>query len=424
MKRLILVAIASAVAVLVSGCVVTVPKAQEKEAIAVPRGIDAKPIQFRKVVVKLKRGEDIGQSQVGLLCLPSSSIDWRGGRANVTDDEFTDAFREELSKYNYPIVGDPNALFEDPSTWKAELLVAGLINKIQISACFPMAGFGNTRDSKGSAFIRVNWQIYGQLERKVVYETTTEGSFEAREASSYGIERAMTNAFAMATQNLLADQGFHKLVTQRSGTLSQGVLQQHTPLRVTAPDVKVSGVSSARDASLTIYSGLGGHGSGFLISPDGYVLTNEHVVKEAKFVRVRLANGRELLGDVVRSDPPRDVALLKLRESNLPYAKLAINHEPPVGVDVYAIGTPRDKKLDVSVSRGIVSAYRDDRGQKFIQSDVQIHPGNSGGPLALGDGRVVGIAVMGLQVAGASQNLNFFVPISDALKSLNLQIIE
>lgn len=405
-----------------TGCVMTVPKAIEKEALSIPTGIDSKPIQFRKVVVKLRRGQEIGQSQIGLFCMPSSSIEWKGGRVNLTDEEFTDAFREELEKYNYPIVGDPNALFEDPSTWKAELLVAGLVNQMKISACYPMAGFGNFRDSKGSAFIRVNWQIYGQLERKVVYETSTEGSYEAKESSPSGIEKAMTNAFAMATQNLLADPGFHKLVMRQAGSLVDSKSGERRTISIKAKPQKVSSVSTVREATVTIYAGFGGHGSGFLVAPNGYVLTNEHVVREAKFVRVRLANGREVLGDVIRTDSARDVALIKLREGNLPYVDLDLRVMPNVGQDVYAVGTPRDKSLDITLSKGIVSAYRDERGQKFIQSDVQIHPGNSGGPLATPNGKVVGIAVMGLQVGGASQNINFFVPISDAVKALDITV--
>ena len=151
-------------------------------------------------------------------------------------------------------------------------------------------------------------------------------------------------------------------------------------------------------------------------------MTNEHVVRQARFVTVRLANGREVIGDVLRTDGPRDVALVKLRERNLPAAFLASNFQPAVGTDVYAIGTPRRESLDLTVTRGIVSAYRDERGQKYIQSDVQIHPGNSGGPLVAADGRVVGIAVQGMLLGGASQNLNFFVPIDDAVAALNIAV--
>lgn len=422
----------SAALILLTGCATKVQQADVRQAKEIPRGADAKPIQFKKVVVKLRRGEPIGESSVGLACLPTGTVEWKGGRVNITDDEFTEAFREELQKYNYPVVGDPNALFDDPSAWKAELLVAGQISKLQISACYPMAGFGNWRESKGGAYVRVNWQVYGQLERRVVYETSTEGSYESETAASFGIEKSLTNAFSIAVQNLLADPKFHELVMRRApthvaasaATTSQtgaAAVTGMSPIAISPPVGTSSSLTAARSATVTVFAG-GGHGSGFLISPDGYVLTNEHVVREARFVTVRLANGREVLGDVVRTDAARDVALLKLREQNLPAAALASNYQPPIGADVYAIGTPRRENLDVTVTRGIVSAYRDERGRKYIQSDVQIHPGNSGGPLVGADGRVVGIAVQALLLGGASQNLNFFVPIDDAIAALNLTL--
>lgn len=409
---------------LLSGCATPVRQAEVRQAREVPRGADAKPIQFKKVVVKLRRGEEIGNNHVGLACIPQGKVEWKGGRVNITDEEFTDAFREELEKYNYPVVGDPNALFDDPSSWKAELLVAGQVNKLDISVCYPMAGFGNFKDSKGGAFVRVNWQIYGQLERKVVYETSTEGSFQSDSSTSFGIERSLTNAFAAAVQNLLADEKFHQLVTRNSsapGSTATPPVESTTPLELKVSTVGAPSLDAARKATVTVFAG-GGHGSGFIVSPDGYVLTNEHVVREARFVTVRLANGRETVGDVVRVNTPRDVAVIRLREQNLPAARMAVNYQPPIGSDVYAIGTPRRESLDITMTRGIVSAYRDERGQKYLQSDVQIHPGNSGGPLVTADGRVVGIAVQGLMAGNASQNLNFFVPIDEAMAALNLQL--
>lgn len=411
-----------------AGCATNVQQANVLAAKEVPQGVDAKPIQLKKVIVKLRRGEQIGQSSAGLACLPSGNIEWKGGRVNITDEEFTEAFRDELQKYNYPVVGDPNALFDDPSSWKAELLVAGQVSKLQISACYPMAGFGNWKDSKGGAFVRVNWQIFGQLERKVVYETATEGSYQSDSAAAFGIEKGLTNAFAVAVQNLLADPKFHDLVIRRglsaqprpSASANQAS-GETTPVSIKAPTGLGATLSTARNATVTVFAGPG-HGSGFLISPDGYVLTNEHVVREARFVTVRLANGREVVGDVVRTNSARDVALLKLREQNLPALTMVPNFQPPVGTDVYAIGTPRREALDMTMTKGIISAYRDDQGQKFIQSDVQIHPGNSGGPLISSDGRVIGIAVQGLMLGGASQNLNFFVPIDDAIAALKLDV--
>jgi hypothetical protein len=410
----IIICIASLLLIQGCGSAKSVQKAEVKVAREIPQGADVKPIQLRKIVVKMRRGEPIGQASTGTLCVPRETLEWRGGKVNITDDEFTEVFREELLKANYSVVGDPNALFEDPSAWKAELLVAGLINKIEANICFAL------RKSKGGSFIRVNWQIYGQLERKVIYETTTEGSYETDKLDSGGIPKFVTNAFAVAVQNLLADQGFHALVLrskdQQAGALPEPV---YTSVAIDRSPRILRGISDVRAAAVTVFAGRG-HGSGFIISPSGYVLTNEHVVKEARFVKVRLANGREILGDVVRSDSARDVALIKVAETNLPCISLRLATAPNVGDEVYAIGTPLSEKLDVSVTRGIISAYRDEGGLKFIQSDVQVHPGNSGGPLVDKDGEVIGISVAGIMTGGVSQNLNFFVPIADAVSRLRI----
>lgn len=376
------IAIAVGISILLASCASQeVRVAQVRTPRALQLGDASKPIQFRKVVARLRRGEPIGQVQVGIFCIPGETLEWRGGRANISDDEFTEIFKEELEKANYKVVGDPNALFEDPSAWKAELLVAGLINKIEANICFPLAGFQNFRDSKGAVFIRVHWQVYGQLERKVIYEVTTEGSYEAKESRKGGGAKLLMDAFAVAVQNLLADEGFHKLVLRSRGQTT-GTLPapNYETLRIEAPDRPLFGITDARAGAVTIFAGPG-HGSGFIISPSGYVITNEHVVKQAQFVKVRLANGREVLGDVIRADAARDVALIKLREANLPALLVRLSPSPNVGEEVYAIGTPYTDRFDVTVSRGIVSAYRDEDGRKYIQSDVQVHPGNSGGPL-------------------------------------------
>jgi len=93
---------------------------------------------------------------------------------------------------------------------------------------------------------------------------------------------------------------------------------------------------------------------------------------------------------------------------------------PISGTDVYAVGTPLSDDLIGTVSKGIVSGIRHEEGRKLIQSDVNVRPGNSGGPLVTKEGLVVGVTVSGLQVKGASQGINFFIPIADALDALKL----
>lgn len=156
-------------------------------------------------------------------------------------------------------------------------------------------------------------------------------------------------------------------------------------------------------------------GSGFLISKDGYVLTNNHVVEGATSVVVRLIDRREYDAEVIGTDPQSDLALLKIKEKNLPFLKFANSEKAKVGEWVLAIGSPFG--LDYSVSAGIISAIGrsiPSEGNQnyvpFIQTDVAINPGNSGGPLFNLDGDVVGINSQIYTRSGGSIGLSFAIP--------------
>jgi len=178
-------------------------------------------------------------------------------------------------------------------------------------------------------------------------------------------------------------------------------------------------LNAIRDAVITIQLGAG-HGSGFVISRSGYVLTNHHVVGNGDSATVVFRNGLRVKGRVVRRHKARDVALVKLPiqlDTPLPI-KLAV--KPDVSDEVYAVGSPLSPRLKSSLTKGIVSAYRKLEGNfDYIQADVPITGGSSGGPLLDKNGNVIGISVASF-VGGNAQNLNLFIPIESALKSLNI----
>ena len=159
-------------------------------------------------------------------------------------------------------------------------------------------------------------------------------------------------------------------------------------------------------------------GSGFVISPDGYVLTNQHVVKDADEIVVRLQDRRELVAKVVGSDKRSDIALLKIDASNLPVLNIGSSENLKVGSWVLAIGSPFG--FDHSVTAGIVSAkgrsLPSDNYVPFIQTDVAINPGNSGGPLFNMDGQVVGVNSQIYSRTGGSMGISFAIPIEVAMK--------
>ncbi|MBD8542074.1 DegQ family serine endoprotease [Oxalobacteraceae sp. CFBP 8761] len=159
-----------------------------------------------------------------------------------------------------------------------------------------------------------------------------------------------------------------------------------------------------------------GVGSGFIISGDGYVLTNAHVVEGADEVTVTLTDRREFKAKVLGADRRSDVALLKLTATNLPYLRTGDSSKIRVGEWVLAIGSPFG--LENTVTAGIISAKSRDTGEylPLIQSDVAVNPGNSGGPLINMRGEVIGINSQIATLSGAYNGISFAVPIDEVTR--------
>jgi len=165
-----------------------------------------------------------------------------------------------------------------------------------------------------------------------------------------------------------------------------------------------------------------GTGSGFIINQEGYVLTNEHVVRKADNIKVTLSDGREFDGEVIGSDVTSDMAIVKIKADHLPSVTLGNSDELRVGEIVIAIGNPYG--LQQTVTMGVVSAKgrsipAGTEGQvyrNFIQTDTAINPGNSGGPLLNIKGEVVGINTAIIPYA---QGIGFAIPINIAKKNID-----
>ena len=158
-------------------------------------------------------------------------------------------------------------------------------------------------------------------------------------------------------------------------------------------------------------------GSGFIISADGFIISNNHVVRNADEVVVRLSDRREFTATVVGTDEASDVALLKIDAEGLPVVRIGTGYELKVGEWVLAIGSPFG--FDHSVTAGIVSAKGRSLPREnyvpFIQTDVAINPGNSGGPLFNLDGQVVGVNSQIFSRTGGFMGLSFAIPIDVAM---------
>lgn len=172
-----------------------------------------------------------------------------------------------------------------------------------------------------------------------------------------------------------------------------------------------------------------GEGSGVIYREDGYILTNEHVVRDAREITVVLASGEDLKGRVVGSDVETDLAVVKVNKSGLPAASLGSTKNLAVGELAVAIGAPFG--FEFTVTAGVISALHrnvtdTESGRTYtdlIQTDAAINPGNSGGALANSLGQVVGINSLIISTVGGSQGVGFAIPI-DLARSIADQLIE
>ncbi|MBO6946450.1 MAG: serine protease [Rhodospirillales bacterium] len=418
-----------------SSCVpkqVDVPPVTQNTPVAVANARDLASVRFDRVGFKIRRGTVIGSYEPSVLGLTgcvnvSTNIFWNQGRVLSRDVEFSDIFFTTLQDANFNVVGDPNLMFANATDRKpeAEFLVGGQIEDIKLNVCEVMdfwTGFSNgTQRGKGSVSIR--WQVFSNFERKVVYETMTEGLAEITESVAGGEILIIQEAFASATDNLIPKQEFVDLLKDYKPTLADVKSLDKTEIRferMPESDSKISeNIDDTRLAVVSVDSGRGGHGSGFFVT-NSLILTNHHVVGEAEFVRVNLLTGRKIIGNVLRSHPVRDIALIQVEPTAI--IPLPIREKPlNVAEEVYAIGSPLEKDLSGTVTKGIVSKFQlNDRGLEDIQADVDIQGGNSGGPLLDANGNVVGISYAGIGVLQLSAGVNFFIPIHDGLKRLNV----
>ncbi|MBT7122169.1 MAG: PDZ domain-containing protein [Clostridia bacterium] len=171
-----------------------------------------------------------------------------------------------------------------------------------------------------------------------------------------------------------------------------------------------------------------GYGTGFIISENGYIVTNNHVVQDSDSVRVTLVDGTEYEATVVGTDAASDIAVIKIEATGLTVAALGDSDELRVGETVVAIGNPLGTNLAGSVTSGIVSALNrvistGGYSQKYVQTDAAINPGNSGGPLLNIEGEVIGINTLKTYLAGyddygvpiGTEGIGFAIPASTAI---------
>lgn len=392
-------------------------------ATAAPAGSATRPIAFTRIAFQINSGTRIGSMSDRPLCLRPEPMSWKGDEADGMTAELAKVFASELSKAGFKAAGDPSNLFEAAGGAEAEYAVAGLVKGINVNVCYPFSSNDISR-AKGEARLTVEWQVYSRLKREVIGKVEVVGAAEVKESVDGGAMELMRRALGDSVRGLINSEVFRQAALGGGGaTLAKGQVVSpgvREPIVFAKPTRKPAALADVVGSVVTVLSG-DGHGSGFLISDDGYVLTNRHVTAGAKYVKIRWSDRLESVGEVIREDKGRDVALIKTDARGRTPLTLR-RGAPEIGSEVYAVGAPLEVELQGTVTRGIVSAgNRVFDNYSYIQSDVTVNPGNSGGPLVTKDGDVVGLTVSGLRPDGAPSGVNLFIPAGDAMDFLSLR---
>ena len=384
---------------------------------ALPAGAQTRPVQIARLTIDYPTGKQWATYRRLNCLLPREKMKWDG--IDKRDARLVEeAINREFNKAGFRVVGDNRDLFN--TTEQGEFEIGGTIIDLNGDLCTGTSDGSSPLPVKGVVTMSVEWQIYSRVERKLVSKITTTGGDELKRGDFDGVTILFAGAFADNVRALINASEFRAAFIGSSRPADQKVAvgKPGAAIALSAPKTGSVAISDTVGSVVTVITG-GGHGSGVLIGSEGYFLTNSHVVGDNKTVRVRFSDGFEVDGEVVRSQRARDVALIKATaHGRQPLAMKAGSLQP--GTPIYAIGAPLDAKFSGTVTKGIVSANRIMDGFSYIQSDVTVNPGNSGGPLLDEQGRVVGLTVLSYRPEGGPTGLNLFIPIGDAIDFLGL----
>jgi S1-C subfamily serine protease len=374
------------------------------------------------VKIGMLAGDELGHTSGGLFC-------GVGSKGAVVNEAFIKNFgnfvsqvaTQELKRLGYPLasLGKANAFDTDVSS-APDFRVGGILRDAKVETCF------SGQEAEGWVYYKVDWALYSEGEQKVVFQRSTEGLAQSDRKVPDLLKRALVSTvdnFLAAPEFLAAlkqpPPAALALASAAAGSAASTVQSDGRPSLTLAgseppPGGAQKNQAKLRAAVVTIETAAGS-GSGFYIDRQGYLLTDYHVVKGAKFAKLKLQNGDKLVAQVVRVSEHDDVALLK--SEPIDFDPLALRRLPlDIGEEVYAIGSPLGV-LTSTLTRGVLSADRTLQGVHVLQSDAAVTFGSSGGPLLDSDGRVIG-----LTKSGVDKGFNFFVPIQDALHTLNLSL--
>ncbi len=357
-----------------------------------------------------------------LFCLSTPNVQtWAGGRVSQELSPYYTPFKTELERAGYKVITPGEDNLFDREAGSADYEAAAVISDAHIEGCVMNGAYFTDKGSvRGSGSMKIDWQLYSGIRKQVVARVSTSGATKLEKSVPGGVQRLVVDAFAANVRELVTNADFRAALSAPRPFTAGFQMPGRQSAIILAGSLKAGPrkIADATGSVVTILTGTGA-GSGILVSTDGYVLTDAHVVGDDKNVRVRWSDGLETLATVERVAKTRDVAVIKTNPRDR--APLAIKRGPVTpGQRVYAIGSPLGEKFQGTVSSGVVSADRVFNGLRYIQSDTVVSHGSSGGPLLDETGAVIGITDLGIPNDGPA-GLNLFTPIGDAMDFLSLE---
>jgi len=381
-------------------------------------------IAFTKLVSAIEPGKVLGKRTYQFSGTAAGDVQWSALQQRIYLNSFPSVFNEKLKSLHYNVIGASSNLF-DYKVSPPDLMVGAIITDATHNISLKNDVLG--RESKHeSCSLTVEWQVYDTQQQQVVYKKTTTGHIDVDAYGNKPIDvEVVSHAFSDALSGILEDEMFVAIVTGKSKGETSSTQKGSSKNNSTILDgayitrykhgSKAMPLSEVRKSVVTVQVGAT-HGSGFVVSENGLILTNYHVVSNADTVRVITYDGKTFDAEVIKTNSGRDVAVLHAQTIHV--QPLAVNTKRlDIGANVFAIGSPRDIKLSGTVTNGIISSYRDMKNIEWIQSTAVINPGNSGGPLVDNMGSVVGISTRTMQ---GTNGIYFYIPIEGALSVLGL----
>jgi serine protease Do len=416
MKNIVLVLSGTFFMFFFAGC--TTPTLMDQVAgsqlVVTPHINGSKPIAFHRVIIEMPPGKLLGQLHTGLFRTVTRDIYWNQGGNLVGPNAYNQAASDTLHECGFDVLGYDQQVFGENDSYKARYQLGATIRDINFNAYDPLAG------NFSEANVLVEWQLEDSFSRQIILTNTTSGY-----AKLPGFNAGTPIlAFKNALKQMIATGALTDLLATNAPESSSMPVLNSEPLHITVTAAQSNSLPENLDRVMqgVVYIRAGGMlGSGVIVSPDGYILTAAHVVSGTSEVAVRFKSGLQLNASVIRIDEDQDVALIKMPGTGHHAVELNLGDPEQVGGEIYAIGSPLSEDLAFTVTKGVISAYRERQGDKaqFIQTDAALNPGNSGGPLLDKSGKVIGIVSSKIAIP-SFEGLAFGVPMDVIARRLGI----